>query len=204
MHRAHFIDQDTSSVHLFSGTIGMWASCFFSLSSGGGACCADTQATLFGYSFQVPCGAGGDEHNVYWYFWSFVLWQLSLAIFCDSSERAAVAISWPLSQNREIAVHSPLSSPGHFNSVSVGAAKNPAASWVVHPTATLPGIAPRASTSLSFMLLTSPSAPGSCAHSHVRCCSVVHVYSRAPVFTLVACMLLRSLSQSAFSAAIGL
>ena len=82
-------------------------------------------------------------------------------VFCDSSERAAVVVSKPLSQNIEITVCSPLSSPGFFNSVSVGAAKNPAASRDVHLVAFVPALTSGASTSLSFVLLTPPAAPDS-------------------------------------------
>ena len=98
--------------------------------------------------------------------------------------RAAVAISKPLSQNREFAVCSSLSFPGHFNSVSVGAAKNPAASWVVCPTATLPAVAPRAGTSLSFVLLTLPDPPVP-AHTPELSVSVWSTCFQAPGFSLV-------------------
>ena len=73
--------------------------------------------------------------------------------------RAAVAEPQLLSQNREMAVRSPLSSSGLFNSVSVGAAKNPAAPRAVCPTASVPALTSTASTSLSFVFLTPPAAP---------------------------------------------
>ena len=96
------------------------------------------------------------------YFQDFVLWRLSLVVCCSSSERAAVAESQPLSQNREIAVCSLLSSSGHFNSVSVGAAKNPAVSGVVCPTAGVPALTSSALMSLYFVLLTQPATSCPC------------------------------------------
>ena len=71
-----------------------------------------------------PARGDGDRHTVSWSFQAFVLWRLSLVVCCASSEsQSSVAESQPLSQNRRIAVHSPSSSSGLFNSVSVGAAK---------------------------------------------------------------------------------
>ena len=96
-----------------------------------------------------PARGDGDGHNVNRYFWAFVLWRLSPVVYCASSERAEVAESQPLSQNREIAVCSPLSSSGHFNSLSLGAAKNPAAG--------ISTLTSRAGMSLSFVFLTLPS-----------------------------------------------
>ena len=71
------------------------------------------------------------------------------------SVRAAVAESQPLSQNRGFTDRSPLGSSGHFNSVSVGAAK-PYMSRDVRPTAGVPALTSRASTPLSFVFLTPP------------------------------------------------
>ena len=33
-----------------------------------------------------PARGDGDGHNANWYFWAFVLRQLSLVVFCDSSK----------------------------------------------------------------------------------------------------------------------
>ena len=100
--------------------------------------------------------------------------------------RAAVAVSKPLSQNREIAVCSSLSSSGHPHSVSVGAAKNPTASWVVCPTAVLPILAPNACTSLPFVLLTPPAAPSSCVRSELPV-SVWFVHAPELQFSVWSC-----------------
>ena len=113
-----------------------------------------------------------------------------------------MAISYPLSPNRGIAVLSPLRSLDHLNSVSVHAAKNPAVSQVVHLTATLPALTSRAGTSLSFVLLTSPATPSSHMYSQAPCFSVVHARrfsvwsharSQAHVLSLLSC---RCLSMS--------
>ena len=136
--------------------------------------------------------------------------------------RAAVAVSQPLSQNRGIAVRSPLSSSGLFNSVSVSAAKNPAASRVVRPTPGVPALTSRAGMSLSFVLLTLPAAPhtlpSSLFQSNSSVCSGALVFSLdtrvlpssrfqssssehsgAPDFSMVAHAFPGSRSQSALS-----
>ena len=113
--------------------------------------------------------------------------------------RAAVAESQPLSQNREIAVCSPLTSPCLFYSVSVGAAKNPAASLGVHPTAGAPSLTSRDGTSLSFVFLTLPAASRPHVCSRAPCFIVVCTHSGAPVFSLVARAFPGSRSQSALS-----
>jgi len=94
---------------------------------------------------------------------AFVLWWLSTSLL---RVRAEVTISKPLSQDREIAGCSSVSSPGHTNSVSVCAAKT-TASWVVYPTAALPALVPGPGMSLPFVLLKPPAAPSShaCPHS---------------------------------------
>ena len=76
----------------------------------------------------------------------------------SESEQQWTNPSLYLKTERSHAVCSPLSSPGLFNSVSVSAAKNPAASWVLHPTAALPALTFRAHTSLSFVFLTQPAS----------------------------------------------
>ena len=96
-----------------------------------------------------------------------------------------------MSQNREIAVCSPLSSPGLFNPVSVGPAKNPAAG--------VPALTSSVGTSLSFVFLTLPAASRPRAHSRALCFSEVHAHSGAQVFSLVVCTLLSSQSQSGSS-----
>lgn len=116
----------------FIGTLGLASSCSSSLSSGGGVCHAVTQATLFGQSCPTPFawGWGGDGLRENQYFGAFV----SLL-----RVRAEVTITKPLSQNREISICFPLSSPCHTISVFVCAVKT-ADSWVVHPTAVLPAL----------------------------------------------------------------
>ena len=55
-----------------------------------------------------PAREDGDGHNVSWYFWAFVLWWLSLAVFSDSSEsqRSSGQIPASVSEQRD---RSPLS-----------------------------------------------------------------------------------------------
>ena len=132
-----------------------------------------------------PARGDGDGHTVSWYFQALFSgsfpWQFSVTLL---RVRAAVAEYQPLSQNGVIAVLSPLSSSGLFNSVSVHAAENPAASWVVHPTASVPALTSRAGMSLFFACLKPPAAPVPVRAPELPL-SVVHAHPGASVFSLV-------------------
>ena len=102
-----------------------------------------------------------------------------------------------------IIVRSLLNSPVHFNSVSVGVAKNPAASQVVRPIAGVPALTYKDGASLSFVLLIPPAAPSSHARSQAPFFSVVRARSRAQIFSLVVHALPSSWFQSSSSVCSG-
>ena len=100
----------------------------------------------------------GDWHYVSSYFWAFVLWRLSLVVFCDSSESQSSSggNSASVSEQRD---------RGPFSSVVLATLTlfllvllNPAASQAVRPTSSIPALTSRAGMSLSFVFPTPPAA----------------------------------------------
>ena len=89
-----------------------------------------------------PAKGDGDGDNVSLYFWAFVLWQLSLSVFCDSSESQSSS-GRILASVSELRDRSSLSTDVLATvTVSIGAAKNPAVTRDVLPTACVPALIP--------------------------------------------------------------
>ena len=107
---------------------------------------------------QSPAGEGGSGHNVNWYFWAFVLWRLSLAVCCASSESQSSSgrISASVTEQRDCSLFSTdvLATLTPLLLVLL----NPAVSWDVYPTSNIPALTSRAGMSLSFVFLTPPAA----------------------------------------------
>ena len=105
-----------------------------------------------------PERANGDGHPVSQYFWAFVLWRLSLAVCCASSESQSSSglISASVSDQRDCDLFSidVLATLTLFLLVLL----NPAASGAVRPTPSVPALTSRASVSLSFVFLIPPAA----------------------------------------------
>ena len=118
-----------------------------------------------------------------WYFQAFVLWRLSLAVCCASSESQS-------SSGRNSASATERRDCGPFSTDVLATLTllllvllNPAASRDMRPTPGVPALTFRAGVSLSFMSLTPPAA--SWPHALQSSVSVWFVHSGAPVFSLV-------------------
>ena len=86
MYRAQIIDQDPSNVRLFYRDLRDVGFLFFqSAFCGGGAVMLTLRQPCLGRVVLSPVGVGVG-HSVNHFFWAFVLWWLSLGVFCDSSE----------------------------------------------------------------------------------------------------------------------
>ena len=108
---------------------------------------------------SVSPGRGdGDGHPVIRYFEAFVLWRLSLAVCCASSESQS-------SSSRNSASVTEWRDCGLFSTDVLATLTlfllvllNPAAIQAVHPTPGVPALTSRACASLSFVFLTPPAA----------------------------------------------
>ena len=105
-----------------------------------------------------PARGDGDGHPVSQYFRAFVLWWLSLAVCCASSESQS-------SSSRNSASVTERRDCGPFSTDVLATLTlfllvllNPAASRAVRPTPGVPALTSRAGASLSFVFLTPPAA----------------------------------------------
>ena len=105
-----------------------------------------------------PARGDGDGHPVSWYFWAFVLWQLSLAVCCASSQSQSSSgrISVSVTEQRDCGPFS-TDVPATLT-LFLLVLLNPAASRAVRPTPGDPALTSRAGASLSFVLPTPPAA----------------------------------------------
>jgi len=120
----------------FVETLGLLASCFPSLYSGGGACHA-----LFGQSCPAPVAGDGLGENPFW--GAFVLWWLSREAFHISSESQSRRDRFPpsASEQRDCRLFfSELSRPHNLHFCLCCYKLQ---SWVVHPSAELPVLTSR-------------------------------------------------------------
>ena len=109
-----------------------------------------------------PARGDGDGHPVSWYFQAFVLWWLSLAVCCASSESQS-------SSGRNSASVTEWRDCGPFSTDVLATLTllllvllNSAASQDVRPTPGIPALTSRAGASLSFVFLTLPAANCPC------------------------------------------
>ena len=84
--RAQIIDQDLGRAPLFYRDLRDVGFLIFYPALWGGACRTDIHVTLFGLSLPVPWEGEWGLAQCELVFPGFVLWQLSLAVFCGSSE----------------------------------------------------------------------------------------------------------------------
>ena len=113
---------------------------------------------------MFPARGDGHGHSVSRYFQAVVLWRLSLAVCCASSESQSSSISASVSEQRDRGPFSTdvLATLTLFLLVPL----NPAASRNVRPTPGIPALTSRAGASLSFVFLTPPATsrqPPPCA-----------------------------------------
>ena len=87
MYRAQIIDQDPSNVHLFYKDVRDVGFLIFQpVFWGERPAALILRQPCLGRVALSPMRGDEDGHNVSWYFRAFVLWRLSLVVFCASSE----------------------------------------------------------------------------------------------------------------------